>query len=189
MLLHLASMSRLAFFGVVSRNTPSPLSRSPSSSPTHNNNSYTILGGSVLAGEEHPPHSGELNHVLSPTGGPTQPQLSRLVSSGHHISTEHRLPRKQLNSDSDAKERKMKKEQSESGGHLKWPIPNCLSTEAPTPCFSQRKIIIFTTRTSTIFSVKRKENKMKNMKHEKMENVNWKTCQKKKMKRSERFFS
>ena len=35
-------------------------------------------------------------------GGPTQSQLSRPMSSGHHISMEHRLRRKQLISDTDA---------------------------------------------------------------------------------------
>ena len=35
-------------------------------------------------------------------GGPTQSQLSRPMSSGHHISMEHRLRRKQLNSDTNA---------------------------------------------------------------------------------------
>ena len=34
--------------------------------------------GSVLTGEEPPPHSGELNHALSHVGGPTQSQLSAL---------------------------------------------------------------------------------------------------------------
>ena len=51
-------------------------------------------------------HSGELNHALSlsPLGGPTQLQLSRLMSSGHHISMEHRLRRKHisLNSETNA---------------------------------------------------------------------------------------
>ena len=68
----------------------------------HNNNNNTIWGGSVLTGEEPPPHSGELQHALSQAGGPTQSQLSRPVSSGHHISMEHRLRRKQLNSDTNA---------------------------------------------------------------------------------------
>ena len=45
----------------------------------------TIRGGSVSTGEEPPPHSGELNHALSQVGGPTQSQVSRLMSSGHHI--------------------------------------------------------------------------------------------------------
>ena len=40
--------------------------------------------------------SGELNHALSQVGGPTQHQLSRPMSSGHHISMEHRLRRKHL---------------------------------------------------------------------------------------------
>ena len=64
----------------------------------------TIWGGSVLTGEEPPPHSGELNHALTQAGVPTQFQLSRPMSSGHHISMEHRLWRKhqQLNTHSDA---------------------------------------------------------------------------------------
>ena len=61
----------------------------------HNNNN-TIWGGSVLTGEEPPPHSGELKHTLSQAGGPTQSQLSRPVSSGHHISMGHRRRRKLL---------------------------------------------------------------------------------------------
>ena len=63
-----------------------------------NNNNNTIWRGSVLTGEEPPPHSGELKHALSQAGGPTQSQLSRPMSSGHHISMEHRQRRKQLNS-------------------------------------------------------------------------------------------
>ena len=66
----------------------------------------TIWGGSVLTGEEPPPHSGELKHALPQAGGPTQSQLSRPMSSGHHISMEHRLRRKQLNSDTDASNKK-----------------------------------------------------------------------------------
>ena len=63
--------------------------------PTSNhNNNNTIWRGSVLTGEEPPPHSGELNHSHSQVGGPTQSQLSRPVSSGHHISMERRLLRK-----------------------------------------------------------------------------------------------
>ena len=37
----------------------------------------TIITGSVLTGEEPPPHSGELKHALPQAGGPTQSQLSR----------------------------------------------------------------------------------------------------------------
>ena len=43
-------------------------------------------------------------------GGPTQSQLSRPMSSGHHISMEHRLRRKQLNSDTNASNKKDLKE-------------------------------------------------------------------------------
>ena len=68
----------------------------------HNNNNNAIWGGSVLTGEELPPHSGELKHALSQAGGPTQSQLSRPMSSRHHISVEHRLRKKQLNSDTNA---------------------------------------------------------------------------------------
>ena len=68
---------------------------------THNNNN-TIWGGSVLTGEELPPHSVELKHALSQAGGPTQSQLSRPMSSGHHISMEHRLRWKHLNFDTNA---------------------------------------------------------------------------------------
>ena len=68
----------------------------------NNNNNNTIWRGSVLTGEEPPPHSGELKHALPQAGGPTQSQLSRPMSSGHHISIEHRLRRKQLKSDTNA---------------------------------------------------------------------------------------
>ena len=57
----------------------------------NNNNNNTIWGGSVLTGEEPSPQSGELKHALPQAGGPTQSQLSRPMSSGHHISMEHRL--------------------------------------------------------------------------------------------------
>ena len=76
----------------------------------NNNNNNTIWGGSVLTGEEPPPHSGELKHALPQAGGPTQSQLSRPMSSGHHISMEHRLRRKQLNSDTNASNKKYLKE-------------------------------------------------------------------------------
>ena len=55
----------------------------------------------MLIGEEPPLHSGELKHALSKAGGPTPSELSRPMS-GHHISMEHRLRRKQLNSDTNA---------------------------------------------------------------------------------------
>ena len=75
-----------------------------------NNINNPIWGGSVLTGEEPPPHSGELKHALSQVGGPTQSQRSRPMSSGHHISMEHRLRRKQLNSDTNATKKKYLKE-------------------------------------------------------------------------------
>ena len=62
----------------------------------NNNSDNTVWRRSVLTGEEPPPHSGELKHALSQEGGPTQYQLSRLVSSRHHISMEHRQRRKHL---------------------------------------------------------------------------------------------
>ena len=81
----------------------------------NNNNNNTIFGGSVLTGEEPPPHSGELKHALPQAGGPTQSQLSRPTSSGHHISMEHRLRRKQLNSDTNASnKKKYKKKEKET---------------------------------------------------------------------------
>ena len=52
----------------------------------------------------------ELKHALTQAGGPTQSQLSRPVSSGHHISMEHRLRRKQLNSDTNASNKTYLKE-------------------------------------------------------------------------------
>ena len=73
----------------------------PHRSTDSNNNNNPIWGCSVLTGEEPPPHSGETSHALSQVGGPTQSQLSRPMSLGHHISMEHR-PRKKhllLNSD------------------------------------------------------------------------------------------
>ena len=119
--------------------------------------------GSVSPGEEPPPHSGELNHVLSQVGGPAQSQLSRPMSSGHHISMEHRLRRKhvQLNSDTDAsnetfwkeiqekrKRRNMfrrknknekKKEQHGIEVTHKWATFDPLSTKARKSKFHQRK--------------------------------------------------
>ena len=59
-------------------------------SPSNNNYSFriiksfnTIWGGSVLTGEEPPPHSGELKHALPQAGGPTQSQLSYVVRTPH----------------------------------------------------------------------------------------------------------
>ena len=79
-------------------------------SPFNNNNNNTIWWGSVFTGEELPPHSGELKHALPQAGGPTQSQLSRPMSSGHHISMEHRLRRKHLNSGTNASNKKYLKE-------------------------------------------------------------------------------
>ena len=76
----------------------------------NNNHNNKIWGGSVLTGEGPSPHSGELKHALPQAGGPTQSQLSRHTSSGHHISMEHRLRRKQLNSDTNASKKKYLKE-------------------------------------------------------------------------------
>ena len=75
-----------------------------------NNNNNSIWRVSVIRGEEPPPHSGELKHALTQAGGPTQSQLSRPMSSGHHISMEHRLRRKQLNSDTNASNKNFLKE-------------------------------------------------------------------------------
>ena len=72
---------------------------------------YSNLGRlRFLTGEEPRPHSGESKHALSQVGGPTQSQLSRTMSSGHHFSMEHRLRRKQLNSDTNASNRTYLKE-------------------------------------------------------------------------------
>ena len=84
--------------------------RGEASSRARNNNYNPIWRGSVLTGEEPPPHSGELNHALTQAGGPTQSQLSRPMSSGHHISMEHRLRKKQLNSDTSASNKTYLKE-------------------------------------------------------------------------------
>ena len=51
----------------------------------NNNNNNTIWGGSVLTGEEPPPHSGELKHALPQAGGPTQSQQSRHVVRTPHL--------------------------------------------------------------------------------------------------------
>ena len=53
------------------------------------NNNSTIWRGSVLAGEELPPHSGELSHALSHVGGPNQSQLSRAISMKHRLRRKH----------------------------------------------------------------------------------------------------
>ena len=78
-----------------------------------NNNNDAIWRGSVLTGEELPPHSGELNHALSQAGGPTQSQLSQPLSSGHHIFMEHQLRMKQLNSDTNASNKTYVQERQE----------------------------------------------------------------------------
>ena len=61
-------------------------------SPSNNNYSF-----SISTGHKPPCHSGELKHALTQAGGPTQSQLSRSMSSRHHIFMEHRQRRKQLN--------------------------------------------------------------------------------------------
>ena len=81
------------FSGRVRCKVPPP---SPSPLPTTTNNNNTIWRGTVLTGEEPPPHSGELSHALSHVGCPTQSQLSRPTSSGYPISVGHRLRRKHL---------------------------------------------------------------------------------------------
>ena len=60
----------------------------------------TFWRGSVFTDEE-PPLWG-VESCSPEAGGPTQSQLSRSMSSGHHISMEHRLRRRQLNSDTNA---------------------------------------------------------------------------------------
>ena len=87
---------------IPSNNSKAPSTLTPHKASVGNNNNNTIWKGSVFTGEEHPHHSGELKHALPQAGGPTQSQLSRPMSSGHHISMEHRLRRKQLNSDTNA---------------------------------------------------------------------------------------
>ena len=79
----------------------------------NNNNNNTIWRGSVFTGEEPPPHSGELKHALTQAGGQPKSQLSRPVSSRHHISMQHRQRRKQLNSDTNDSNRKYLKEVQE----------------------------------------------------------------------------
>ena len=92
-------------------NTPQQHTTTHNNTPqNNNNNNNTIWGGSVLTGEEPPPHSGEFNHALPQADGSTQSQLSRPMSSGHYISMEHRLRRKQLNSDSNASKKIFERE-------------------------------------------------------------------------------
>ena len=79
----------------------------------NNNSSNTIWRGSVLTARCLQSHSGKLNHALLQAGGPTQSQLSRLMSSGHHISMEHRLRRRQLNSETIASNKTYLKETQE----------------------------------------------------------------------------
>ena len=90
------------FAKVSSSNKKIRQTHEPFSNNCHNNN--PIWENSVLTSEVLPPHSEKLNHALSQVGGPTQSQLSRPMSSRHHISMEHRLRRKhpELNSDTDA---------------------------------------------------------------------------------------
>ena len=72
------------------------------------NNNNTTWRGSVSTGEEPPPHPGKLKHALTQAGGPTQSQLSRPMSSRHHISMEHRVRRKHLLLNPDTNARKEK---------------------------------------------------------------------------------
>ena len=80
------------------QSTTQQQTRNNTTQPTadHNNNNNTIWRGSV--------------HALLHAGGPTQSQLSRPMSSGHHISMEHRSRRKQLNSDTNASNKTYLKE-------------------------------------------------------------------------------
>ena len=59
--------------------------------------------GSVLTGKEPPTPLWGVESCSFPTIWPAQSQLSQRMRSRHHISMEHRLRRKQLNSDTDAK--------------------------------------------------------------------------------------
>ena len=75
----------------------------------NNNNNNTIWGGSVLTGEE-PPTLWRVEACSPPSIRPNRSQLSRPMSSGHHISMEHRLRKKQLNADNDASNKTYLKE-------------------------------------------------------------------------------
>ena len=66
---------KVTFF--IGRETKHTYYRRKSTKKIANNNS-TIWRGSVLAGEEPPHHSGELNRALHQVGDPTQSQLSAL---------------------------------------------------------------------------------------------------------------
>ena len=55
----------------------------------NNNNNNPIWTGSVVTGEEPPPHSRELNHALCQVGGPTQPNPAIPL---HVVRTLHVAP-------------------------------------------------------------------------------------------------
>ena len=68
----------------------------------NNNNNNTIWGGSVFNRRGASTPLWGVEACSPPSRRPTQSQLSRPLSSGHHISMEHRLRRKQWNSDTHA---------------------------------------------------------------------------------------
>ena len=122
-----------------------------------------------MTGEEPPPHSGELNHALSATSGPTQPsypalrcqdttspwstdyggniysQTLELMPAMKHICTKYK---KKI---FEEKNKNEKNEKHECGVNLKWAVLDPLSTEARKSNFHKRKIVIFTITTSRRF--------------------------------------
>ena len=146
-------------------------------------------------GRSSKPHSGELKHALPQAGGPTQSQLSRPMTSGHHLSIEHRLRRKNPQFNSDAGNETYLKENTRKKKKGKNDHPKTLSTHpvhrGPKIGFSQKEIVIFTTRTSRRFSGlggkhKRKHNEKHEKKKRKDEGKTIKRKRKGKTKRMER---
>ena len=74
--------------------------------PNNNNNNNTIWRGSVLAGEEPPPHSGELKHALPMQAAQPNPSFPTLCRQDTTSPWRHRLRRTQLNSDTNASNKK-----------------------------------------------------------------------------------
>ena len=137
-----------------------------------NNNTNPIWGGSVSKGEELPSHSGESRSL--PSGWPNPTQLSRTMSSGHHIFMEHRRRKKkhqEVNSDTDAsngihskekrrniffedwkgEKREMKNMNAGSPSHVPFRNSLSLSTEAPKIEFVLTKNRFYNRNFTTIF--------------------------------------
>ena len=61
---------RMSSARVVNNSTSNSNSNNHNNNNNNNNNNNTIWRGSVVTGEEPPPHSGELKHALPQAGGP-----------------------------------------------------------------------------------------------------------------------